>query len=182
MLFIETTKFSALADELFGDDELIGLQWHLMSRPDAGDVTDDYGGYNRVPARRRQLRWARQLRHFAAMGERVGRGGPIGQRLALIGRAVVRTRHRFERGQIGEHEHRRRQDRLRRRFVLELERGSRLRLDGRTKRQCAHLLKRESMLWTFVEDERVPLTNNLAERTIRPFVMGRSLCTTSSSV
>ena len=48
MLFIETAKFSALADELFGDDELIGLQWHLMAQPDAGDVIVGSGGVRKV--------------------------------------------------------------------------------------------------------------------------------------
>ena len=29
------------------------------------------------------------------------------------------------------------------------------------------------MLWTFVTDTRIPLTNNLAERAIRPYVIWR---------
>ena len=54
MLFIETSRFSSLADELFGEDELIGLQWHLMSQPDAGDVIVGSGGVrkNRLGDRR----------------------------------------------------------------------------------------------------------------------------------
>lgn len=41
-------KFTALADELFGDDELLGLQWHLLSQPDAGDVIVGSGGVRKV--------------------------------------------------------------------------------------------------------------------------------------
>jgi len=145
-------------------------------------VTDDYSGYNRVPEGRRQLCWAHVLRHLKAIGERVGVGGRIGRRLELIGRVVIRTRHRLDRGEIEERVHHRRMARLRRRFLAELERGTRLRSDGRTKAQCEHLLRREPMLWTFVTDRRIPLTNNLAERALRPHVKWRSLCTTSSSV
>ena len=144
-------------------------------------VTDDYGGYNRVPEGRRQLCWAHVLRHFAAIGERVGVGGRIGRRLELIGRVVIRTRHRLDRGEIEERVHHRRMARLRRRFVAELERGARLRVDGRTKAQCEHLLRREPMLWTFVTDRRIPLTNNLAERALRPHVIWRKLSHASHS-
>ena len=145
-------------------------------------VTDDYAGYNRFPPERRQLCWSHQLRHFAAIGERgEGRSARIGRRLQLIGRLVVRTRHRLDRGEIGEAIHHRRMHRLRTRFVLELERGARLRTDGRTRRQCAHLLKREAMLWTFQSDRRVPLTNNLAERAIRGHVIWRKLAHASHS-
>ena len=65
--------------------------------------------------------------------------------------------------------------------MLELERGARLRVDGRTRRQCAHLIKREAMLWTHLGERRVPLTNNLAERAIRSHVIWRKLAHASHS-
>ena len=144
-------------------------------------VTDDYAGYNRVPPERRQLCWAHQLRHFAAIGERGIRSARIGRRLELIGRLVVRTRHRLDQAEIDERVYHRRMDRLRARFVIELERGARLPVDGRTRRQCEHLIKREEMLWTFLTDRRVPLTNNLAERAIRGHVLWRKVAYASHS-
>ena len=136
-------------------------------------VTDDFGGYNDVPCHRRQLCWAHVLRHLIGMGERRGNAGVVGRRLELIALAVFRTRHRLERGEIDTERYRRRMMRLRASFVAALKRGTRLRLDGRTKRQCAHLLGRETMLWTHVLHPDVPLTNNLAERAIRPQVIWR---------
>jgi len=49
-------------------------------------------------------------------------------------------------------------------------------------RQCRHLLGRESMLWTFMLDRRIPLTDNLAERAIRPYVIWRKLAFASHSI
>ena len=136
-------------------------------------VTDDFGGYNDVPRHRRQLCWAHVLRHFVAMGERRGNAGEVGRRLELVALAVFRTRHRLDRGEIDTERYRRRMMRLRTSFIATLKRGTRLRLDGRTKRQCVHLLGRETMLWTHVLRPDVPLTNNLAERAIRPQVIWR---------
>ena len=138
-------------------------------------VTDDLGSYSVVPEERRQLCWAHLIRHFTAIAERVGRGGQIGKRLLLIGQAVIRTRHRLESERIEEAIYRRRMDRLRRSLSRTLERGARLHHDGRTKRQCVHLLGREPMLWTFLTDRRIGLTNNVAERALRPYVIWRKL-------
>ena len=94
---------------------------------------------------------------------------------------MIRTRHRWESERIGEAIYRRRMDRLRRSLRQTLERGARLQADGRTKRQCVHLLGREPMLWTFLGDRRVGLTNNIAERALRPYVILRKLAFASHS-
>ena len=52
--FIELEPFAAVCDELFTDDQLIGLQSFLCQRPEAGDVIPETGGC-------RKLRW--QLRN-----------------------------------------------------------------------------------------------------------------------
>lgn len=136
-------------------------------------VTDDYSGYNRLEVARRQLCWCHLLRHLIAISERTGNAGRIGDRLVLLTRAVFRNRHRYEHEDITEPIYQRRMARLRRSITESLERGGRLRLDGRTRRQCRHLLVREPMFWTFLGDDRVPLENNLAERMIRPYVIWR---------
>jgi transposase len=144
-------------------------------------VTDDYVGYNRVSEDRRQLCWPHLIRKFIDIGSRVGNGGKIGRRLLLIAHAVIRTRHRWQDQRINESTYFRRMNRLRRSFRHTLERGSRLRIDGRTKRQCVHLIKRESMCWTFLSDHRIPLDNNTAERALRPYVIWRKLSFASQS-
>ncbi|ASJ71016.1 IS66 family transposase [Granulosicoccus antarcticus] len=138
-------------------------------------VTDDYVGYNRVPESRRQLCWPHLIRKFIDIAGRVSNGGKIGRRLLLLAHAVIRTRHRWQDQLIDEAVYYRRMQRLRRSFHQTLERGARLRIDGRTKRQCQHLLKRESMCWTFLKDHRIPLDNNSAERALRPYVIWRKL-------
>ena len=138
-------------------------------------VTDDFGGYNDVPRHRRQLCWAHLLRHFIGVGERRGNAGAVGRRLEFIALMVFRTRHRLDAGTIDEPRYVRRMNRLRQSFIATLQRGSRLRLDGRAKRKCQHLLTRETMCWTHILNPSVPLTNNLAEREIRPYVIWRKL-------
>ena len=144
-------------------------------------VTDDYVGYNRVPENRRQLCWPHLIRKFTDIGQRVGNGGKIGRRLLLLAHAVIRTRHRWQNQCIDETLYYRRMQRLRTSFHHTLERGARLRIDGRTKRQCQHLLRREAMCWTFLQDHRIPLDNNTAERAIRPYVIWRKLSFASQS-
>jgi hypothetical protein len=51
----------------------------------------------------------------------------------------------------------------------------------RTTNQCKHLLKDEAMCWTFLKDDRIPLTNNRAERVIRPYVQWRKTSFASQS-
>jgi len=37
----------------------------------------------------------------------------------------------------------------------------------RTTNQCRHLLKDEALCWTFLQDDRILLTNNTAERALK---------------
>ncbi len=139
-------------------------------------VTDDYAGYNHLPAHRRQLCWAHLLRHFVAIGERTGRAGEIGRELELLTRILYRIRHRLIDGSIDDRVWKKRSERVRRRVHAALERGARLKGDEcRTRAQCARLLEREPMLWTHLADPAIPLDNNLAERAIRPYVIWRKL-------
>lgn len=50
MEFIETSLFSKLRESYFGDLEFHLMQFHLISRPDAGDLIKGTGGA-------RKLRW-----------------------------------------------------------------------------------------------------------------------------
>lgn len=52
-----------------------------------------------------------------------------------------------------------------------------------TANQCKRLLEDETMLWTFLFKPRViPLTNNTAERAIRPYVIWRKMSFASQSL
>ena len=144
-------------------------------------VTDHYSGYNDVPVERRQLCWAHLIRHFTKISERNGLAGEIGKRLLLISAAVIRTRHRQLDNLDDRERYQRRFQRLRESFHTTLSQGTELKLADRTRNQCRHLLKDKSMCWTFLKDLSIPLTNNLAERAIRPYVIWRKLSFASQS-
>jgi len=44
MIFIETSKFTNLIEELLSDVEYANLQQYLMKKPDAGDIVPGSGG------------------------------------------------------------------------------------------------------------------------------------------
>ena len=144
-------------------------------------VTDQYVGYDNFNTFKRQLCWSHLIRKFIAMSERRGNGGKIGKRLLLYARAVIRTRHRFDKKQITEATYFRRMNRLQWYFEEYLEKGTRLRIDTRTANQCRYLLPDVHMCWTFLSDHQIPLTNNLAERALRPYVIWRKLSYSTQS-
>ena len=144
-------------------------------------MTDDYVGYNNHPEHKRQLCWAHLLRHFISISTRGGRAVRVGTGLLLVGYAIYRTWHRWQEQQISDVIYKRRINRLRVSFHRLLESGSRLRIDTRTKRQCDHLIKREPMCFTFLNDARIPLDNNSAERAVRRYVIWRKLSYFSQS-
>ena len=144
-------------------------------------VTDHFSGYGNVPPERRQLCWAHLIRHFRKIAGRSGAGGTLGKRLLLIAYATVRTHQRGQQHPEGMPRYRRRLLRLRRSFQATLRKGAALEHCRRTRNQCTHLLKEEALCWTFLKDARIPLTNNRAERVIRPYVQWRKTSFASQS-
>ncbi len=142
-------------------------------------VTDHYAGYNDYT--QRQLCWAHLIRRLERIARRVGQAGQIGQRLVLFSHAVIRTHHRWQQGQLTLYQYQRRMGRLRRSIKVQLERGQALSSSSRTANQCQHVLKDEALYWTFLRDERIPLTNNAAERALRPYVIWRKISFASQS-
>ena len=53
LTFIETQRFTKLADEYLGADGLFALQLHLLQYPESGAIIQGSGGV-------RKLRWARR--------------------------------------------------------------------------------------------------------------------------
>lgn len=141
-------------------------------------VTDHYAGYNDYI--QRQLCWAHLIRRLERIAQRSGEAGQIGQRIVLIAYTVLRTRHRWQAGGLTSNDYTRRMQRLRQALRATLERGQ---AGGatRTANQCRFLLKDEALYWTFLSDPRIPLTNNLAERALRPYVIWRKLSFASQS-
>lgn len=160
----------------------------LLGEFDGILVTDQHGGYNDHPVERRQLCWAHIIRKFKKMGLRYGRAGIIGKRLLRLARLVVHLHNRWHDGGYSDRLYRQRMGKLHAAFHHALDEGSQLRQaqhpdkPTKTANQCQRLLDNEPMLWTFLRHPNVPLTNNAAERAIRPYVIWRKTSFFSQSL
>jgi hypothetical protein len=141
-------------------------------------VTDQHGGYNNYPKERRQLCWAHLIRKFKKMAQRYGDAGKQGKRLLRLGRLMIHCHNRWKSGRYQDALYRHRIERFKQAIHQTLEVGGRWRQvqsgkPTQTANQCLRLLDDEPMLWTFTHYPGVPLTNNEAERAIRPYVIWR---------
>lgn len=135
-------------------------------------VSDRWSAYNFVDTVRRQLCWAHLLRDFKKISERGGRSEQIANEIL---RYVWRMFHLWHfvcegsrnhdwfQGEMGE---------VRRGVEDLLEQGAACGYP-KTERTCRRILKMKAALWTFVDHEGIEPTNNLAERTVRPYVLWR---------
>jgi transposase len=136
-------------------------------------VTDQYAGYRFIAGSQRQLCWAHVARNVAAIADSSDRvNQPIGARLVLLADSVFRTRHRWENGELAYPLYLRRLRRCRQSWRQQLERGMVL-CSSRYRGRCRLLLADDDMLWTFLEDDQIALTNNEAERSLRGYVLWR---------
>ena len=138
-------------------------------------VTDRLASYAWYAAELRQVCWAHLIRDFRAIAERSGTSGKLGLRLLGQAREMFVLWYRIRDGTLS-----------RRGFQLKMRK-----IEARVGRllrqgcQCGHaktegtaleILKVEGCLWTFVHEDGVEPTNNLAERQIRIAVMWRKMC------
>ena len=94
----------------------------------------------------------------------------IGER--VLADAVFRTRHRWESGALSKQKYLRRLARYRQSWRSQLERGALL-CSKRYRGRCQLLLRDDEMLWRFMTDDEIALTNNEAERALRGYVLWR---------
>jgi len=128
---------------------------------------------------RRQLCWAHLTRNFRKLALRGGKAVPFAERGEAVCEQVFRLwwdlqEGRLDRAQLGE-KIKPVQARLRR-----LLREGAAAPDKRVAGFCRNVLKLWTSLWTFV-CEPVELTNNAAERALRPAVLWRKGCFGSQS-
>ena len=133
----------------------------LGSELDGVLVTDQYAGYRFIDSAQRQLCWAHVLRNVAAIAESSEMvNQPIG------------ARHGYEQGTLSLAQYQRRLLRCRQSWDKQLERGSVL-CSKRYRGRGQLLLKDDEMLWRFMENDEIALTNNEAERALRGYVLWR---------
>ena len=134
-------------------------------------VIDRWGGYNSY-AGRRQICWAHLLRDFQAISESTDEElGVIGDILHELAGKILHLRCRVRDGTLQWRTFQSRLPALIAEVEEFLEIGAAY--EGALAGKCREIYKCREHLWTFVECEEVPPTNNHAERMVRPGVMWR---------
>jgi transposase len=121
---------------------------------------------------RRQICWAHLLRRFIAFSERDGVAGAVGRDLLDAIGVMFTYWYDFKAGKIDRATLAKRMVPLRAQVEATLERAVAAEIAGLSG-SCADILEHRAALWTFVEEQGVPPTNNHAEREIRDFVLWR---------
>ncbi|MBL1265498.1 IS66 family transposase [Methylomicrobium sp. RS1] len=138
-------------------------------------VTDRHGAYNEYDVDRHQYCWAHIIRNLEKIAQRVGQAGEDGAYLLRLARLVVHCGKRWQHSGCQSLLYRRRLQRLRQHFQVTLERAATTHGDTRTGHACRKLLRDSPRLWTFLKYQGVPMTNNAAEQSLRPYVIWRKI-------
>lgn len=161
----------------------------LLGESYGGIVTSDrYSAYNWLPLEQRQVCWAHLQRDFTRMAERCGVAGELGQALLDQSRRLFRWCGRVRDGTLSHALFEAAVIRLRDGVKRLLQEAADLCASPREKsplaktaRTCAQILKVEPALWRFLPSDSLELTNNAAERALRPAVIWRRLSLGSQS-
>ena len=137
-------------------------------------ISDRYPAYDWVDPLRRQACWAHLLRDFTKIAERSGMAGRIGDELLAHAHRIFRFWHCVKRGTLSQAGFANHMHFLQAQVHAALQRGSACD-DASTANTCKRLLKARNTLWTFVHTPGIEPTNNLAERTIRSYVIWRKI-------
>jgi len=133
-------------------------------------VSDRWGGYNFFSGIR-QICWAHLKRDFKAISEAKGAMGKIGQELYGLAKKILKLRKRVRDGTLQWRTFQNRMPPLMKRVEELLEEGAfgKCKLSGK----CRRIINHREHLWTFVHDQNVDPTNNVAERIVRQGVLWR---------
>jgi len=134
--------------------------------------SDRYSAYNWLPVKLRQLCWAHLIRNFQAFVDYGGQSTRIGQGLLSKTELMFAWWYKLKDGEIDRAEFQEKMKTIRPKIVDLLKEGA-VGEHQKTAGSCAHILKFEPALWTFIEVEGIEPTNNEAEREIRCGVIWR---------
>lgn len=143
-------------------------------------VSDRYAAYGWMPAQRRQVCWAHLQRDFTRIAERNGAAGRIGMALLDNTHRMFAFWYRVRDGTMNRNAFAMHMQFLRARIEASLHDGC-VCGESRTENTCKQILKVREALWTFVQIPEVEPTNNLAERTLRSYVIWRKVSFGSQS-
>jgi transposase len=145
----------------------------LLGKDYSGSVgSDRYSAYSWIDPAHRQLCWAHLKRDFQALVERGGESQIIGQMLLARLKQFYGFWHRFRDGTLTRAELQKVIKPIQQEVIDLLEIGTLLG-HRETRRTCQNILKVKQALWTFIDQEGVEPTNNVAERALRRGVIWR---------
>jgi transposase len=135
-------------------------------------IIDRHGAYNWIKITCRQFCWSHLKRDFQKISERSGKAGKVGDEILDNIRRMFVLWHRLKEGKIKRKIFREAMKPLRKNVERLLKEGT---VCGQVKTEntCKRILKNKEALWTFVDNEGVEPTNNLAEQQIRSYVLWR---------
>jgi transposase len=142
--------------------------------------SDRWGAYNFLNILRRQVCWAHLKRDFQALVDRGDESQIIGRMLLKETEKMFILWHRVRDGTLSLNDFSIQIQPVRKNVRSLLEIGTLLDHSS-TRITCAHILKLEPALWTFVNQNRIEPTNNAAERPLRRGVIWRKRCYGSQS-
>ncbi len=134
--------------------------------------SDRYSAYNWLDPGQRQLCWSHLKRDFQAFVDRKGESAIIGTLLLAQVKKFFGLWHRVRDGTLSRSDFQQAMQPIRHEVYHLLQIGTLLQA-RKTRNTCANILKVETALWTFVEQEGVEPTNNAAERALRRSVIWR---------
>lgn len=143
-------------------------------------ISDRYSAYHWVDPLRRQACWAHLLRDFTKIAERSGTAGRIGYELLAHTHRIFRFWHCVRDGTLSRAGFANHMLFLQGQVEAALHRASAC-AESSTANTCKRLLAARNTLWTFVHTPGIEPTNNLAERTIRSYVIWRKISFGSQS-
>ena len=133
-------------------------------------ISDRWGGYNRYEGRR-QICWAHIRRDFKAVSEASSWLGKTGEKLYALSGKILGEYRRVREGSLQLTTFQRRITKWKKQLEAWLKRGGTH--SGELAAKCREIWKCRQWLWTFVEQEDVEPTNNIAERDVRKAVLWR---------
>jgi transposase len=145
-------------------------------------ISDRYAVYNIFDSDRRQMCWAHLKRDFTKLSEKDDKIiARIGKNLLESESSLFKIWYDFKSEKITRDTLLRQAKPIRQRIGELLEQGSYTDPSLRAVRFCKNLLENFDALWTFLETDDIEPTNNLAERSLRHWVIWRKkyFCTKS---
>ncbi len=134
--------------------------------------SDRYSAYNWLDPKKRQLCWSHLQRDFQAFVDRKGESAVIGTLLLVQVKKFFDLWHRVRNGTLSRSDFQQAMQPIRQEVHNLLQIGTLLKAT-KTRHTCGNILKVETALWTFVDQDGVEPTNNVAERALRRSVIWR---------